>query len=146
MSSHSDEFASNFSSNGSDASSGRGAQPGANHNKDGLSRLFEPGGIFDFFGFGLDEDSQSSDDLKAKRAQPISVADSPAVADEIERLVAKADELVDRSRIILRDAPECRADFLKGVFEALQLTIADLRNRDRSIPHESPGHGEERQD
>lgn len=109
--------------------------------EDAVNPLFEPGGIFDFSGFGLDEDSQSSDDFKAKRAQPISVADSPAVADEIERLVAKADELVDRSRIILRDAPECRAAFIKGVFETLQLSIAALRSKDRSDAKEADRPG-----
>ena len=112
--------------------SGSCSDRGSRSIEDAVNPLFEPGGIFDFSGFGLDEDSQSSDDFKAKRAQPISVADSPAIADEIERLVAKADELVDRSRIILRDAPECRADFLKGVFETLQLSIAALRSKDRS--------------
>lgn len=123
--------------NGSDSCSNRGSR----NIEDAVNRLFEPGGIFDFSGFGIDEDSQSSDDFKAKRAQPISVADSPAIADEIERLVAKADELVDRSRIILRDAPECRAAFIKGVFEALQLSIADLRSKDRSDAKEDDRAG-----
>lgn len=115
-------------SNGSGSCRDRGPR----NIEDAVNPLFEPGGIFDFSGFGLDEDSQSSDDFKAERAQPISVADSPAVTDEIERLVAKADELVDRSRLILRDAPECRAAFIKGVFDTLQLSIAGLRSKDRS--------------
>lgn len=124
-------------SNGSGSCSDRGS-----HSiEDAADRLFEPGGIFDFSGFGLDEDSQSSDDFKAERAQPISVADSPAVADEIERLVAKADELVDRSRLILRDAPECRAAFIKGVFDTLQLSIAVLRSKDRSDAKEDDKPG-----
>ena len=45
---------------GSDSCRDRGS-----HNiDDAVNPLFEPGGIFDFSGFGIDEDSQSSDDFK----------------------------------------------------------------------------------